>query len=84
MDRRQSKRLAEQRNAAAGGGVTPDGKRRDSVGEVIGVIPPKVAVNLQKSKTADAGVAAAARFDGFGAETQRGITKHKKRRKSKK
>ena len=83
MDRRQSKRLAEQRKAMAGG-ATPDGKRRDSVGAIIGVTPRKNAVNLQKAKAADAAAAAAARLDGFGAEAQRGITKRKKRRKSKK
>ena len=68
MDRRQSKRLVEQRNAVAGG-VTPDGRRRDSVGAVIGVTPRKGAVNLQKAKAADAAAAATARLDGFGAET---------------
>ena len=83
MDRRRSNRLAEQRNVVAGGDVTPDGKRRDSVGAVIGVTPRKGAVNLQKAKAADAAAAAAARLDGFGAEAQRGITKRKKRRKSK-
>ena len=66
------------------GGATPDGKRRDSVGAIIGVTPRKNAVNLQKAKAADAAAAAAARLDGFGAEAQRGITKRKKRRKSKK
>ena len=64
--------------------MTPDGKRRDSVGAVIGVTPRKGAVNLQKAKAADAAAAAAARLDGFGAEAQRGITKRKKRRRSKK
>ena len=66
----------EKRNAVVGGGVTPDGKHRDSVGAVIGVTPRKGAVNLQKAKAADA---AAARLDEFGAEAQRGITKRKKR-----
>ena len=64
--------------------MTPDGKRRDSVGAIIGVTPRKGAVNLQKAKAADAAAAAAARLDGFGAEAQRGITKRKTRRKSKK
>ena len=83
MERRQSKRLAEQRNAAVGD-VTPDGKRRDSVGAVIGVTPRRGAVNLQKAKAADAAAAAAARLDGFGAGDQRGITKRKKRKSKKK
>ena len=70
MDRRQSKRLVDQRKAMAGG-ATPDGKRRDSVGAIIGVKPRKGAVNLQQTKEADATAASAVRLDGFGAEAQR-------------
>ena len=51
MDRRQSKRLQQQREAMAGG-VTPDGKRRDSVGAIIGVTPRKGAYGNAANKSA--------------------------------
>ena len=67
-----------------GDDVTPDGKCRDSVWAVIGVTPHKDTFNLQKGGTTDVAAAAAVRLDGFGDESQRGTTKCKNHRRSKK